>query len=336
MQASVLIPTCRRPDQLGVTLAALAAQHDPPDFEVIVGVDGGLDGPPTDHLPPNINDLARTLGPRLRVERLPRVGYIAVRHRLLSLARGRWFVSLNDDAAPDPALLRTHAAHHAAHHESAAAPRIVAGAARWKPVPSPTLFDRLVQETGLIFFPPPPDRPLTYRDVYGLNMSAPVALALQHGGFPDLRDVYGYDDIELAHRLVTRAGATIVREPAALVTHDHRYTPIDVLRREHQLGRSAWAYAELNPAFARDLFGRDIRDRAELEHIAAALERDRRDAHRVQQRFLALAELPPDAARDELLPALADSWVLLKRYLWRRGLLAASRGDNEPFTLIES
>lgn len=332
MELSVLIPTFRRPSHLGRTLAALAEQDFAAPFEILVGVDDSHDHPDHAHLPTELPELARALGSRLRIERLPRMGYIAVRHRLLKLARGRWFLSLNDDAAPDPRTLRAHAAH----HESTAAPRIVAGAARWKPVPSPTLFDRLVQETGLIFFPPPHDRPLTYRDVYGLNMSAPVDLTLEHGGFPDLRNLYGYDDIELAHRLVTRAGATIVREPAAVVTHDHRYTPVDVLRREYQLGRAAWAYAELNPAFARDLFGRDIRAAAELDHIAAALDRDRRDAHRVQQHFLALAELPPDAARDELLPALANSWVLLKRYLWRRGLLAASRGDNAPFALIEA
>lgn len=323
MDLSVLIPTYRRPDKLRRCLESLAGQRTAARFEIIVGVDGG-DGAPTS------SDIPESIRSAVRVEQFPKIGYIAVRRRMLHSARGRLLLSLNDDVEAAPDLVQRHIEAHAS------GLRVIGGSATWKPVDSPTLFDQLVQQTNLIFFAPPSDRPPTYRDCYGLNMSVPTSLARDHGGFPDILDAYGYDDIELAYRLIW-AGATLALVPDAGVVHDHRYAPSDVLRREYLLGRSAWTYAGINPDFARDLFGRDIRDRAELDHAERFLERERRDAMRLQSRFLALAETPPlpiGAAAAATLAALTDSWVLLKRYLWRQGLLAASRNEPNQWSLL--
>jgi len=323
MDLSVLIPTFRRPDKLRRCLESLARQQTTARFEIIVGVDGG-DGAPTS------SDIPESIRSAVRVEQFPKIGYIAVRRRMLQSARGRVFLSLNDDVEAARDLVQRHIDAHAS------GLRVIGGSATWKPVDSPTLFDQLVQQTNLIFFAPPSDRAPTYRDCYGLNMSLPTSLACDHGGFPDIIDAYGYDDIELAYRLI-KAGATLGLAPDAGVVHDHRYTPKDVLRREYLLGRSAWTYASANPEFARDLFGRDIRDRSELDHAERFLERERRDAVRLQSRFLALAEAPPlpdGPAVTPTLAALADSWVLLKRYLWRQGLLAASRNEPNQWSLL--
>lgn len=324
MDLSVLIPTFRRPAILRRCLAALAEQQTTAHWEILIGVDGG-EGAPTE------SDIPPSLRPITRVECYPKIGLLSVRHRMLPSARGRIFLSINDDVYACPDFVERHARAHAD------GLRLVAGRSQWLAVERPTLFDQLVQHSNLLFFAPPTDRAPTYRDCYGLNMSAPTRLALDTGGFPDMRDAYGYDDTELAHRLIA-AGAAMVIEPNALVTHDHRYTPTDVLKREYLLGRSAWAYAELNPGFTRDLFGRDIRDRAELDHAARFLDRERRDAVRVQSRFLALvsiAPLPDTPDTPALLATLADSWTLLKRYMWRQGLLAASKGEPNAWTPLE-
>lgn len=257
------------------------------------------------------------------------MGLIALRHRMLNMAKGRVFLSINDDTYAEPGLLGEHLAAHAAGTR-----RLVAGAARWKPVEQPTLFDDVVQRTGLVFFPPPEGRAPGYRDCYGLNMSAPTALALEFGGFPDMRDAYGYDDTELAHRLQRRAGVEIVLAPGAAVVHDHRLTPADVLRREFLLGRSAWAYAGFNPEFARELFGRDVRSADELAYASRMVESERRDAARIERRFIELGEQPGGAHPQWMLETLADSWLLLKRYLWRWGLIDAAEGRPDTWHLL--
>lgn len=318
MDLSILIPTYGRPAKLRACLDALARQSDAGDFEIIVGVDGG-DAGLSDRDVPTPGGLAG----RVRFEAFPKIGYIAVRHRLLRQARGRIFLSMNDDAYAEPGLL---SAHRAAH--DAAGSAIVAGTARWKSVDRPTLFDEIVQRTGLVFHPPRTDRAPGYRDCYGLNFSAPVGLALEFGGFPDLHDAYGYDDIEFAHRLHHRAGAEIGYAPGAAVVHDHRFTPAEVLHREYRLGRSAWAYAGFNPEFARELFGRDVRSPDEVAYARRMVESEKRDADRIERRFIALAQHPGGEQSQRMLETLADSWLLLKRYLWRWGLIDAA--DERP------
>jgi GT2 family glycosyltransferase len=314
LDLSILIPTYKRPDQLLRCLESLADQSCAGSFEVIVGVDGG-EGAVA------LTDVPGTLAGRVRIESFPKMGLISLRHRMLAMARGRIFLSLNDDVQARPGLIDAHLDAH-----SAGPKRVVAGVAPWKPIESPNLFDRIIERTGIIFFPPPKDRAHGYRDCYGLNMSAPVGLAREFGGFPDVRDAYGYDDTELAYRLQVAGGAEIVFRSDAAVIHDHRMTPRDVLKREYLLGRSAWTYAELNPGFARALFGRDIRTSEEVGHARWVLENDRRDAARAERHFIKLAEQPPDAVPSSLLETLADSWLCLKRYLWRWGMVDSADG----------
>lgn len=322
---SVLIPTYGRPEIAAACLDHLTRQTTGADFEVLVGVDGGRSDPGRITLPDSLQG---------SVTDFDKLGPIAVRKRLLEAAGGRVIVSLNDDSLAHPGLIDRHIAHHTG------APRVVSGAAPWKPVEDRDLFDELVERTDLVFFRPrKPDTTepyeIGYRDCYGLNMSFPRALALELGGFHDLRNTYGYEDPELAFRLAS-AGCSLWHDPGAVVTHDHRYRPQDVLRREYALGRTAWAYAGASPAFARDLFARDIRDGAELAFSREVLVRERRDAERLERSFLSFAQQPADAASDGLLHALAEHWILLKRYLWRWGLTDAADGKEPGWCLLGS
>lgn len=318
MRLSVLIPTYQRPDAIDNCLVHLARQSTDARFEIIVGIDG--DETPDPAVPEPIRRTTRLV-------RMPRLGVIGVRKELLRLATGETVLWLNDDSYAHPGLLDAHLSMHTSGHETQS-PRVVSGAVQWKPIPTPYLFDRLVQSTGIIFFEQPPatdPHTITYRNCFGLNMSFPLEFARKAGGVPDIKETYGYDDIELAHRLGA-AGAQIWRAPDALVTHDHRMTPLDIHRREYLLGRTAWLYAGANPRFASDLFGRDIRSDDELVYTRNYLQRERADAQRLERTFLDLDRQPASGATPDLLPVIAQQWTLLKRYLWRWGLLDAARG----------
>ena len=326
MQLSVLIPTHARAEKLERCLRSLACQDNAPEFEVLVGVDGGSDDAQAMRI-----GVPAELRHRTRLIPFPKLGYIPVRGALLEQARAPLVLSLNDDVEASPVLLATHAG---AHDGSA---RVVTGPAPFAPIDRPNLFDRLVAETGLIFFQPPAsDGPFEtdYRNCFGLNMSFPREAALELGGFPDLEDAYGYDDIEIAWRFARRLNAPIVHHPGAALTHHHRFTPADLLRREYALGRGAAAYAGVSPEFTMELFGEDIREPAYHDRIAAAVELEHRDAARLEAHVLGYEQAPYESASGPALDALAAGWVTLKRYLWRWGVLDGAHGRPHRWSLL--
>ncbi len=328
LKLSVLIPTYQRASKLRLCLECLAEQDVDADFEVIVGVDGGAEhGGATLEIPERLAD-------KMRVELFPKIGLIAIRQRMLDAARGAIFLSLNDDAYAQPGLLRTHLNLHAG-----AEPVVATGPAEWLSIAEPNLFDVMIQRTAILFFPPPKPHAsspyaVDYRNCFGLNMSASTDLTRRLGGFPDFANAYGYDDTELAHRLQHQGGAAIIHAPDAQVVHDHRMTPTDLHRREYLLGRSAWSFADYNPAFAQDIFRRDIRTADELDYIDRALARERLDAERIERSFLSLSEKPAGMADDDLLSVLAEQWTPLKRYLWRWGLYDAAHEEPMRWSLL--
>jgi len=325
MDLSVLIPTHRRPEAIDRCLSHLAAQHCDALFEVIIGLDGDEQGTPRPIIPESLVNKTRLVRPG-------RVGLPRLRRAMMQDASGRIVLWLNDDAYPQPGLL---AAHLQAHRE-ASTPRVVAGQAQWFPVEHPTLFDRLVQQSDLVFFQQPDGSEscaTTYRNCFGLNVSFRRDMALEVGGVAEVDEYYGYEDIELAWRL-SRGGAECVYEPRAVVEHDHRYRAIDVHRREYLLGRAAWAFAHASPEFACELFGCDLRDPLVTEQLSTAVDLGWRDALRIERSFLSLGDHGPESVDADLLPVLAEHWVMLKRLLWRWGVLDAQRGIASRWSLL--
>lgn len=335
---SILIPTYARPEAISRCLDALATQSTIAQASARVEIIVALDGPPDLTPEPQVPELIRSI---TTITRHAKSGYIALRRAMHQQAQGDIILWLNDDSYAQPGLIEAHLRVHATQP-----PCLVAGGADWLPIEadqSPDLFDALVQQTDLVFFRQActdgESAPTNYRNCFGLNMSFPRRLADEVGGVPDMPAIYGYDDIEIAHRL-ERGGATLLHAPAARVTHDHRYRPIDVHRREYLLGQSAWHYARFNPDFARDLFKRDLTDPALLRYFEQSIEHEIADAARIERSFLALGDIPfsgsdfdSEAAQHQLDP-LAEHWVPLKRHLWRRGLIDAFRGSQSAWSLL--
>ncbi len=349
---SVVIPTRGRGRKLCACLRALARQTvDPARIEVLVGFDG-----PDEPGAAAARDAWASAGGRaaLHLVQCPREGYNAARNRLLEVARGRVLLSLNDDVIPAPGLVEAHLRAHvlgrpplrggserASGHPAAGHSAIIVGRSPWAIPENDTLFDRLVRETGMIFFysemdAAPPDRWRNwgFRHAWGLNLSAPIDLVRAVGGFTAIPRRYGYDDIELAWRLSHRFGLPVLYRPEAEATHDHRYTPADVLARERCLGEAAWHFARRNPPFAMELFGRDITSPEEVGYARAFVEREARDAERQRACFGALADIPAGAITGTdapaLLEAIGQQHILLKRWEWRRGLLDAADAGATP------
>ena len=158
----------------------------------------------------------------------------------------------------------------------------------------------------------------------------PTAAVVDVGGWTDFPMEYGFDDIEIAWRLKDSAGLPVLYRPRAVAPHDHRFEPREYLQREFRLGRSAWLFAQRNPAFARDLYARDLTCDDELSYSRAFVQRERPTAARAMMTLQRLAAMPADAVDGPW----ADTWIRLayeqhlplKRWMWRAGVLSAAAG----------
>lgn len=329
MDVSVIIPTRGRPEKAAACVTALAGQTlEQERYEVLIGLDGAD--------PETGRSVAEAWSPAagvLRVITCPRDGYNAARNRLLPLCQGQTLISLNDDVRPGPAFLATHVREQqrAAVSER---PAIIVGRSPWVRSEPDRLFDRLIRETSMVFFydqmtDADPDRDWGFRHAWGLNISMPTAAAIGVGGWTAFPMEYGYDDIEIAWRLQDRLGLPVLYRPQAVAPHDHRLEPRAYLEREFRLGRSAWLFARRNPGFARDVFGRDITSHDELAYSHAFVKRERAAAAQVLESFGRLADIPSDVVDGPhartLLTMVYQQHLLLKRWMWRAGLVAAAQ-----------
>ena len=333
MDVSVIIPTRGRPRKAAECVRALAKQTFPADrFEVLVGLDG-----PDPQTEQAVRDAwpNGSRRPRLDVITCPGpAGPNPVRNRLMKSCRGRTLIALNDDVRPDTDLV---AVHHGQQQRAAASgrPAVIVGRCPWVRPDHDRLFDRLIRETSMVFFydrmnTADPNHDWGFRHAWSLNLSMPAGTVTDVGGWADVRDEYGHDDIELAWRLKTHRDLPVLYRPSAVAVHDHRISPREYLRREYRLGRSAWLYTRRNPAFARDLFGRDISSADEVAYCRAFVDHERGSTRRLLASFERLAGLDADVVDGPhtaaLLGLVYEQHLPLKRWMWRKGLLAAADG----------
>lgn len=331
LNLSVLIPTLNRPRHLTRCLARLRAQTpDAGAFEVIIVHDGP---------DPDGAHAVAAFDPRGRFDLVsleaPRLGNAHAKNLALERARGAVTVFLNDDVLPEPGLLEAHARAHA--QRGASAPALVVGHSPWLMPPGPTTFDRLLARTSMIFFydrmldesgapTRPPEHDWGYRHAWTLNLSAPTDAARATAFDAALANCC-YEDVEFAWRFTRAHRAPVLFRPAARADHDHPYTPGDYLRRESRLGYSALGFALANPECARELFRRDIHSPESLADAEALVRADEPRAEPWRTWFESLGTEPTHRAP---LAEIYTQHLPLKRHEFRRGLLAAARGEVIP------
>lgn len=184
-------------------------------------------------------------------------------------------------------------------------------------------YDRMIGPDGA------PTRPhhhdWGWRHAWNLNLSLRADLARAVGGFDAAIANCCYEDVEFAWRFTRRFAAPVLFRPDAVAEHDHPYTPADYLRREFRLGYSAWGFAHANPACAAEVFRRDMTSSDAVAEARAALEADEPRARSWRAWFESLHEQPALPGVD--LSDLYREHLPLKRFEFRRGLLAAAEGE---------
>jgi GT2 family glycosyltransferase len=222
---TVQICTYNRRALLGRVMQALFAQDlDPALYEVVLVDDGSSDG--------TYEDVIRTLQPpcALHVVRQTNAGLARGRNVGIARARGECILFMDDDVLATPGLLSAHVRFHRQR------PRAICRGG----VINVVSFDAL-----------PPAR-YTWRNYSGAyfwttNVSAPLALVREAGGFDERFSEYGWEDLELGYRL-RRMGVPSILARDALVYH---YKPPAAPQAFAGMVRQARAQARTAAQFVR-------------------------------------------------------------------------------------
>ncbi len=221
---SVIVPTYNGGWVLRRTVEALQRQDAAPDrFEVIVVDDGSTDG--------STRDLEGAGPAALRVLRLPNRGRAAARNAGAAVARGQALLFLDADIWAAPDLVSVHLSHHAE-------TRNLGVQGRWKDHPD-SLVSMFMRSKNIL-----PDttvrrrRGLSPYHVVTRNFSVDADAFRRSGGFDEAFKGYGWEDIELAFRMV-REGVTLRFDPRAYGDHFHIQTLEEAIDKSRQAGEAA-------------------------------------------------------------------------------------------------
>jgi len=302
MKLSVVVPTHDKAALLRRTLDSLEAQaFDPADFEVIVVDDGSTDA--TRALLESRHPAHGLAVVRLESNR----GRAAARNRGLERAGGDVVVFLDDDMELAPELL---AAHRRLHEEDGR----VAGVGNVvnHPEVSVAPIDRYMSTRGAQKIRNRGPLPWKYFSTNNSSVKREDLEAI--GGFDEAFVRYGFEDLELALRLVRDRGVVIRFVEEARSFHIHPHTLREVLEKKTLCGRSSLPYLfEKHPESRRELgFHRfDPPRRGDPPGLNL-----RRIVYRTLLR-LPLAPAAGAAARVDLgrLTDLAIDYLVLTRYL---------------------
>jgi glycosyltransferase involved in cell wall biosynthesis len=276
----------------------------------------------------------------------PRQGIAVAKNAAIERARGRLLLFINDDILPGPDFIAAHAQAHDQLDRAGRPPAMILGHSPWVMPHDATLFDRLLAQSSMVFFY---DRMITeggtplddrerdwgFRHAWNLNLSLPASLAREAGGFCPAIANCCYEDIEFAWRVSHSAdhAVPVLFRPEARAPHDHRYTPSGYLDREYRLGYSAYGFAKASPSCAREVFGLELDSVDELAYAARFIAHEERAEPRLREAFESLTTLPAESTgqgsqASNMLRLIEQQQLLLKRLIFRRGLIHAAEGGT--------
>lgn len=230
LKISVVTPTHEKKDLLFRTLDSIAGQDlDPSEFEVVVVNDRSTDDTSSflaEYLPPY----------KLRVATLSdNRGRAAARNRGVELATGDLVVFLDDDMETIPGFLRAHREMHEKY-----GPIIGVGNVRNHPAICVAPIDRYMSTRGAQKIRSQGPLPWKY---YSTNNSSVLRQDLVAvGGFDENFTAYGFEDMELALRLVRERGLDIRFVEGAQSLHLHAHSLEDLLKKKTLAGRDSLRY----------------------------------------------------------------------------------------------
>jgi len=247
IKVSIIIPTFRRCESVKRLLTALSNQTFPYDeFEVIVSIDGSIDG---------TREMVEQFNPPYRLRSIWELneGRATACNRGIYKAEGEILVILDDDMEPSPKLVE---AHYMAHSNGVKLG--VMGAAPIFIDESSTLAARYIaaefnsrqkkiSHIGYEF---------RIWDFYGANFSIRRDTLIEAGAFNESFKVYGDEDIELAQRLI-KIGVKFAFNPDALCTQYYEDDFRDLAKKYIDGGKNAVLLVSLHPEIFSELYFRD-------------------------------------------------------------------------------
>src|SRR5579863_3408051 len=225
---TVQLCTYNRRALLGRVLDALFHQDlDPVTYEVVLVDDGSTDGS-YEHV---IAGLRPTCA--LHVVRQRNAGLARGRNAGIARARGEIILFMDDDVLAAPGLLSAHVRFHRAH------PRAICRAG-------------FINVASFDALPPPRYSWRHYSGAYfwTTNVSLPLALVREAGGFDERFSEYGWEDLELGFRLRQMGVPSLLARDAIVYHHKPPVPPANVpgmVRQARAQGRTAVQFLAKHP-----------------------------------------------------------------------------------------
>lgn len=228
---SIVIPTYRRPAQLGVALEALAGIEYPrTSFEVIV-VDDGSENPPNRL----IEDYRNRLDVNLLIQN--HAGPATARNLGAANAKHRFLAFTDDDCSPASDWLQKLSQRFTANPVSGIGGRIINALSENQfSIASQLLVDYLYS-----YFNADPEKARLFT---GNNLAFPTAEFLAAGAFETSFNSPGGEERELCDRWV-QSGFRFLYAPEVLVYHRHVLSPRSFWQQHYIYGRGAFHYREV-------------------------------------------------------------------------------------------
>lgn len=271
MQFSVVIPTYNRVEALAKTLSALSSQtlcrpgpaglsasrapqedtpaeiqpaDQEPPFEILVVDDGSTDD--TEDL---VTRFQRDCPVPLHYFRQANRKQGSARNLGSRRAAGDFLVFLGDDTVPTLNFLEEHAkARTKPRIDPCSSRLVVIGYTPWPQEYRKTRFMRYIVEEGWQFgfslIRDPED--ISFNFFYTSNLSISRSFFWESGGFDEGFQEYGWEDIELGHRL-QQLGMHLVFQREAIAYHHHPTSFRSFVQRQRKVGSSAWRFYQMHP-----------------------------------------------------------------------------------------
>lgn len=243
IKISVIIPTYNRCRSVNRLLAALAKQTFPKDnYEVIVSIDGSDDG--------TIEMINNFDSPYLlRSKWILNSGRASARNHGIALAEGDILIFLDDDMIPTPNLISAHYEHQLMESKLG-----IIGSAPIKLNTNSTPIARYIASEFNSRQKKMSSDLYQFRiwDFYIGNFSIRRNLLESIGTFNESFIKYGYEDIELAQRLID-VGVKIIYEPKAKCEQFYNENFRDLAKKTIDAGKTAVLLVTLHPSTFEEL-----------------------------------------------------------------------------------
>ena len=236
---SVVIPTYNRAALLEGSLRSLGDQTlRPEDYEVVVVDDGSRD---------DTKEVCARLAAEvpLRYWRVANSGIAAAKNVGVFVSRAPILLFFDDDDLADSGLLEQHVEAHRRYADPTVA---VLGYTTWAPGLPVSPVMNFVTNVGQVLFAYPSLQDgqwLDFGGFWGGRSSCKRTLLVRHGVF-DQRFRFGYEDIELGHRLNRATGFRVLFRRQALSFMVRPMSCDDVCSRCERQGRSLWLFSTLH------------------------------------------------------------------------------------------